>query len=64
MANIFREALRLSEKNGARTEEEEKLLATASIPLDILPGFSDMTTKEGLEELAKRVEGKEANDNR
>lgn len=59
MPNIFRQALEILDKDGTRTEEEEELLAAATIPLDILPEFNDMTTGEGLEELAKIVEDKD-----
>lgn len=59
MANIFREALRILNKNGAKTEGEKKLIDAATIPLDILPMFSNMTTEEGLEALVKIVEEKE-----
>ena len=56
MANIFRQALKILGKNGERTEEEKELVTAATIPLDMLPQFNDMTTPEGLEELAKIVE--------
>lgn len=58
MANLFRQALEILDKNGERTEEERELLNTALIPLHIrgCPFPDDMTIAEDLEELAKIVE--------
>ncbi len=56
--NLFRQALEiLNTKNGDMTEEERELLSAAMIPLNILPGYNDIEVREGLEELAKIVEG-------
>lgn len=64
MTNLFREAKQLLDKkeSGAQlTEEELKLINTAVIPLmvrtwgGVFP--KDITIGEGLEELAKIVEG-------
>lgn len=64
MANIFRQAKVLLEKKdkGAQlTEEELKLLNTSIIPLMVADGFfpEDITIAEGLEELAKMINGKD-----
>ncbi|MBA7659015.1 hypothetical protein ES703_66978 [subsurface metagenome] len=58
MANLFRQALEILDKNGGRTEEERKLLNAALIPLNIrgCPFLEDMTIGECLEKLAKIVE--------
>jgi len=59
MNNLFRQALGiLNAKNGERTEEEQELLNTALIPLNIrgCPLPENITIAEGLEELAKIVE--------
>lgn len=61
MPNIFREAKELLQKkdNGNElTEEEEKLIGAALIPLMLLPGYSDTPVDQGLEELAVMVDGK------
>lgn len=58
--NIFREAKELLQKKGngnKLTEEEEKLLGTTLIPLNQLKGFQGMSISEGLEELARIVDG-------
>ncbi|MBA7546421.1 hypothetical protein ES705_38811 [subsurface metagenome] len=57
--NLFRQALGiLNAKNGERTGEEQELLDTALIPLNIrgCPFPAEMTIGECLEELAKIVE--------
>ena len=56
--NIFREAHRLlATKSGREMSDDERgLVTTASIPLNLLPEFSDMTIAEGLDALAKLVE--------
>lgn len=59
MDNIFRQALEILHKNGEMTEEEQELLAAATIPLDLMPQFSNLTTRQGLEDLAKIVEDKD-----
>jgi len=59
MASIFREAKRLLDtKKGSELSEEELLtINAATIPLNLLPEFNDKTIDEGLEELARMVEG-------
>ncbi|GAI72074.1 unnamed protein product [marine sediment metagenome] len=58
MANLFRQALEILYKTGERTKEEQELLDTALIPLNIrgCPFPGDMTVGECLEKLAKIVE--------
>ncbi|HUV56858.1 MAG TPA: hypothetical protein VMV84_06455 [Dehalococcoidales bacterium] len=57
MANLFRQAKQLLDtKDGEMTEEEQKLVGAAEIPLLILPEYNDVTISEGLEELATMVE--------
>jgi len=56
MPDIFRQALKILDKKD-RTQEEEELLAAATIPLDLLPEFNELTTRKGLKELAKMAEG-------
>jgi len=53
--NIFREAKELlkTKPPEAMTQEEVLTVKSATIPLDILPELSDLTTLDGLEELAK-----------
>lgn len=60
--NIFREAKQLLDKkdNGNKlTEEEQELVNTADIPFTVNTGdiFGDITIGEGLEEMARIVEG-------
>ena len=57
--NLFRQAKQLLDrKSGPQmTEEEAKVIQTAIIPLLLIPAFGDITIGEGLEELAKMVEG-------
>ncbi|MBA7588169.1 hypothetical protein ES708_30220 [subsurface metagenome] len=59
MDNIFRKALRILDKNGEMTPEEEKLQDAATIPLDLMPQFSNLTTRQGLGALVKMVEEKD-----
>ena len=56
--NIFREALMLlSTRNGeGMSDEERELLATALIPLMLLPQYQDIPIGEGLENLARMIE--------
>lgn len=56
--NLFRRALEIhSRKLGSQlTEEEEKLLSAAMIPLNILPQYQDIPIDLGLQELAEIVE--------
>ena len=65
MANLFRQALEILDKNGERTEEERTLLNTALIPLNIhgCPFLDDMTIGECLEEMARMVEEARENTN-
>ncbi|GAI59801.1 unnamed protein product [marine sediment metagenome] len=58
MANLFRQALEILDKNGGRTEEERELLSAAMIPLNVrdCPFPAEMTIGECLEKLAKIVE--------
>ncbi|MBU1082467.1 MAG: hypothetical protein KKB59_18420 [Spirochaetes bacterium] len=59
MANIFREAKQLLDKKDSGIEltaEEQLTVNAADIPLTLLKMFNDMTTDEGLGELAKMVE--------
>lgn len=53
--NIFRQAKELLQAKSIdeMTQEEVLTIKAATIPLDILPEFSDMTTEEGLEYLAR-----------
>lgn len=53
--NIFREAKELLDTKPIEemTQEEVTIVKAATIPLNILPEFNDMTTDEGLEELAR-----------
>ena len=63
MANLFREAKQLLDKrdNGSElTEEEAELVATAIIPLMILPEYNDTPISQGLLELAKMMDGEKA----
>ena len=57
--NIFREAKELLQSKSVldMNEEEITTVKAAMITLDILPGFRDKTIDEGLEELAKMVDG-------
>lgn len=59
MANIFREARELLHtKNGSdMTEEEQELVCAAMIPLFLLPEYEDIHVGEGLDKLAKIVDG-------
>lgn len=59
MPNIFRKAQRLldTKKGSEMTEEELLIINSATIPLNLLPEFNDKTIDEGLEELARMVEG-------
>jgi hypothetical protein len=56
--NIFSKALIILARKNERqmTEAEAKLMATATIPLHLLPAFTDMDIKKGLEYLAQLVE--------
>lgn len=58
--NIFREAKQLLATKPVEemTQEEVTTVKAATIPLDILPEFDDLTILEGLEELAKIFEEK------
>jgi hypothetical protein len=57
MGNIFLEALALirSKKLEEMTEEEIMTVHAASIPLDLIPEFGEMTKEQGLEMLASVV---------
>lgn len=63
MTNLFREALEiLSTKHGVLTEEETELVKSAeSFTINLLPKlepeYDNLPELEGLEELAKIVEG-------
>lgn len=56
--NIFREAKQLLNTTlvSEMSYEEVLTVKAAVIPLNILPQFNDMTTDEGLEELAQLFE--------
>lgn len=56
--NLFRQAKNLLDTKDGRewTEEEWEVFGAAMIPLTILAKYNDMTTKEGLEDLARMVE--------
>ena len=58
MDNIFREAKQLLRDKPISEMDEEELhiVNAATIPLNILPEFNDMTMDEGLEELAKMAD--------
>ncbi|GAI66364.1 unnamed protein product [marine sediment metagenome] len=53
--NIFQQASQLLKNKPIEemTQEEVLTVKAAKIPLDILPELSDLTTLDGLEELAK-----------
>lgn len=55
---IFREALvLLSTKNGRQmSQDEAETVATAILPLMVLPEYSHIPIGEGLEDLAKTLE--------
>lgn len=57
--NIFRQAKQILDNKGDQgmSDEEWKLLSTATMPLLIAPQFNNTPIGEGLEELAKMVEG-------
>jgi hypothetical protein len=57
-ANIFQEASTLLRTKNGRdmSEEEAETLATAMIPLMLLPQYSDLPIVEGLEELGRMLE--------
>ncbi len=56
--NLFRQAQKLLKNKpiDEMTQGEVLTVKAATIPLTILPEFNDVTTDEGLEELAKMVE--------
>jgi hypothetical protein len=56
--NIFREALMLlNTRNGqGMSDEERELMATALIPLMLLPQYSNIPIHDGLEDLTKMLE--------
>ena len=56
--NLFRQAKELLRDKSILEMNEEEVLTVkaAQIPLNILPELSNMTTDQGLEELAKIVE--------
>lgn len=57
MTNIFREAQLLRGKHLLEmSREEQETVSAAEIPLTILARYNDMTTEEGLEDLARMVE--------
>lgn len=60
MVNIFQEAINLLDNKPPETwsEEEQLTVNAAQIPLNILPEFNEMTTRQGLNYLAdlKRME--------
>lgn len=62
--NIFRQAKQLLNDKPVleMNEEELKIVNTATMPLLRLRHFSDMSILDGLEELAKFVEGKDDSD--
>lgn len=59
--NIFREAKKFLNTKPVLelTEEELEVVNIATMPLLMLRQFSDKTIDEGLEELAKVVDGKD-----
>jgi len=57
--NIFREALTImSTKNGQdMSDDEREIIDTALLPLMVSPGYSNVPIYEGLEDLARMLEG-------
>lgn len=62
--NIFRQAQVLLQQKpvSEMNEEELHIVNAATIPLNTLPQFNDMTIEEGLEELAKMADECQYND--
>lgn len=57
--NIFQKALTImsTKKGQDMSDDEREIIATALLPLMVSPGYSDIPIYEGLENLARMLEG-------